>query len=175
VASGWWAIRLKRVKRTQRRRAEVYVDVLAWVGARTRQWLDPPPGADAAQLPEPPEDRKTDPHKVATNLMTRETDPGSPFFVALRARLVAFGSHDMTRAFDDWVVAYRQLSGSDENLRKLKPTKYRRLFGEHPLRFMAARPIESWKRLRDPGRPDEEDGCLTRAIERCASAELRKG
>jgi hypothetical protein len=234
VVSGWLAIRLKQAKRTQRRRAQVYVDVLAWIGARTQRWTDP----HAAPLPKAPESRKTDPHEAASNATTDDTDPGSPFFVALRARLVAFGSHDMTRAFDHWVDAYRCLDDDQRNLtgsEALTPVDPRTALlvaGGVDLRpLLAARagqadetpvgavigvrkhaqiawldeagirtlgdvgtlsastvprrrsfivrvvahPVESGRSWRDPGRSDGGRGCLTRAIEQCASKELRKG
>lgn len=37
----------------------------------------------------------------------KDADLASDYFVTLRARVVAFGSHDMTRAFDNWTDAYR--------------------------------------------------------------------
>ncbi len=46
-------------------------------------------------------------------LATRDakTGPDSDHHATLRAKIVAFGSHDMTRAFDRWSEAYRMVLG----------------------------------------------------------------
>ena len=136
--TGYFGIRVKRQKRRQTRRAEVYVDILAWIGTRMlklAQDLDPvqpdntdngdradaqqsgeisDSGAGAMQVSADTRARTTLETKARTTfpdpaamLNAEDTDPGSQFFVALRARVSVFGSHDMARAFDNWTDAYR--------------------------------------------------------------------
>jgi hypothetical protein len=130
-----------------------------------------------------------------------ETDPpGTQYFVTLRARIVAFGSHDMARVFDKWTAVYLKVLNGEANRKWCNDISYaaainaaailpaptdapethrresRREFRElNKLKGLQRRlPIWVVKRL-DPGMVEAEPGGLTKAIERCASKELRKG
>lgn len=110
----------------QERRAEVYVDVLAWIWTRMpalqRQLRAGTRGLDVenrwpADEPDFPATKKkiTFPTPEVT-LSRQDTDPETPFFVTLRSRVAAFASHDMARAFDRWVAAYGlTLKATNEN------------------------------------------------------------
>jgi len=204
--SGYFTIRLKAQERVQERRAEVYVDMLAWIGARMprlalmQELLNrgATSGDSRSKDSAPdieitfPDSKSTFPDVAAVDPHTHNTDPGSPFFMTLRARVVAFASHDMARAFDHWTEAYRETL-SDSNCIESKaalsdlvlPSTYGRNSREvsgmkhsEIERLAWARKISpvSWiKRRIDPGVPDDNPGTLTRAIENCASSELRKG
>ena len=185
--SGYLSIRLKARKRVQKRRAEVYVDMLAWVGARMPELARIGETAlgmtaqDAGAKHSPragvikaPDSKVTFPDPGAGGLDLAKTDPGSAFFAALRARIVTFASHDMTRAFDRWTASYQRAT------RGLEATE--RLGALRDLVVPAIGPEAAGKAARftlrfrrDPGVPDDAPGNLTRAVERCASAELRKG
>jgi len=165
VSAGWFTIRVKKRKRVQQRRAEVYVDMLAWIGKRM-PWLTSeqaklgqqdrandgqppaagnraaqasdapllenppvPPGGGAkleqivtpalAQLTavdgqpqtngaDAPDLKKRTTYPDARSLQVKEdTDPETEYFFSLRARVAVFASHDMARAFDNWVDSYR--------------------------------------------------------------------
>jgi hypothetical protein len=124
--TGWFGITQTRQKRVQERRAEVYVDVLAWIWTRMPalqgQLLARSPGPDAenrwpASTPDFPTTKvKTTLPMPEAILSAQKTDPETPFFVALRSRVAVFASHDMARAFDRWVAAYKLiLKAADEN------------------------------------------------------------
>jgi hypothetical protein len=128
VLTGWFGITQTRQKRVQERRAEVYVDVLAWIWTR----MPVLQGRLLARAPEPVAENSwpaSGPDFPATKkrttlptpeaiLSTENTDPKTPFFVTLRSRVAVFASHDMARAFDRWVAAYKlTLKGTDESCR----------------------------------------------------------
>jgi hypothetical protein len=186
AVSGYLTIQLKAMKRWQKRRAEVYVDMLAWIGARM------PELARKAELKMQARDARvanavttgvinippskvTYPDPAAGDPDLNNTAPGSPFFVALRARIVVFASHDTTRAFDRWTAAFKDVT---DDLDAQKTT-----IALHNLVVPAVEPESSGvkrltfsiRSLRDPGIHDDSPGNLTKAIERCVSAELRKG
>ena len=115
--TGWFGIVVKRKKRVQDMRAEVYVDVLAWIWTRMpalqeklgtkipeASTEDRWPG-DKSNFPETKEKITLPTHEAI--LSKQSTDPEAPFFVVLRSRVAAFASHDMARAFDRWVAAYK--------------------------------------------------------------------
>jgi hypothetical protein len=185
--SGYFTIRQKARSRVQKRRAEVYVDMLAWTGARLpelarkAETLTGIPARDArAGIPPPagvisvPSSKTTFPDPAAGDLDLAKTAPGSAFFAALRARVVTFASHDMTRAFDRWTAQYKNVS-EDLNARDTRNALHNLVIpaAEPGTASQARRFTLSFQR--DPGRPDDTPGNMTRAIERCASAELRKG
>ena len=61
----------------------------------------PSPSATPARKSTFPDSMALDPHK--------DTDPGKPYFDTLHARVRAFGSHDMARAFDRWTKFYKDI------------------------------------------------------------------
>jgi len=190
--TGWFTVRVKQRQRVQQRRAEVYVDLLAWIGARmpylrsephapagangrggegsdgtqvhsreaTRQTAqapadpamllresarlaaqalaqlvvvaparaEPGEGAGPAQLARQPSadeavavaqapsaigsaapavKKRTTCPDASAMLARVATDPDTEYFISLQARVAVFASHDMARAFDNWVDAYR--------------------------------------------------------------------
>lgn len=119
-----------------------------------------------------------------------EVGLGSNYFAAVRAQVVTFGSHDMARAFDRWVNAFSEVlqnGGHDSHL-KLDPklesapeetrtalkamTCYTAIFPSNDSPLPGTTDPEN---EHDPGLPDTAPGCLTRAVECCASWELRLG
>lgn len=58
--------------------------------------------------------RTTFPDPRASELQSNHADPGTGYLATLRARVVAFGSHDITRAFDRWKDAYLMSLGTVE-------------------------------------------------------------
>jgi hypothetical protein len=208
AVAAWLTIRQKKQKRVQKRRADAYVEMLAWIrwGASNISLGKVPagnPGAAVRQCDAAVSETTAnngDPAPAAigaagqdTSTITREklpyappaeedTGPDSKYHATLRGRIVAFGSHDMTRAFDRWTEAYRMiLAGKGSLPCHVDPEgseAYERVIG---LTYKKAivpdnkRPGTSNPQHRDPGFPDGRPGCLTRAIEVCASRELRKG
>jgi hypothetical protein len=210
--TGAFTYRIKRKKRVQRRRESVYIDMLTWIHARTvvvqakaasngngagsgRELADTdagsdPGGDDLVASPSAAEPKVSFPDSHATEPHAK-TDPGTQYFVTLRARIIAFGSHDMARAFDRWTVAYLKVtkgpanglwSGNIKNADAIlvpdppspaeAPAISRRAGRKQFSKFNGKR---KWRLLLDPGLPIPEAGGLTKAIERCASKELRKG
>jgi hypothetical protein len=194
--TGWFAISQKAKARIQRRRSEVYVDMLAWIGVRiTLMAGEEHPIGMVYPNDNPSHNKKTDPHPESTRAPA-DTDPGTPFFVALRARIVAFGSHDMTRAFDRWTAQYlvwnrtaagpEKVAAAHDVLRRLPDDPAAPVWARLDTRPGLRHPWAWCKRLVwDPGRPfptlpevpstPATQGRLTRPIEYCASKELRKG
>ncbi|HXW46819.1 MAG TPA: hypothetical protein VEL03_18660 [Streptosporangiaceae bacterium] len=216
--TGWFTVRVKRRKRVQERRAELYVDILAWVGARM-PWLvweqarmsgkNGPEPAEGQKLPEPDAataqvNKKRTSYPDTRSIAGRtSTDPDTPYFVSLRARVAVFASHDMARAFDNWVDAYGlTLPAAAEECceRHQKLGKERIADPPADCRSSALRAIaydrstghgvkatpedrERYKKTRlfwlrtkfSKERPDGLPGYLTKAVELCASEELRKG
>lgn len=205
--TGWLTIRQKKQKRVQKRRADAYVETLAWIrwGASNISLGKIPagnPGAAVGQAdnatsgssarsgnPAPAatgagQDTSTITHEKLPYAPPAEEDagPDSKYHATLRGRIVAFGSHDMTRAFDRWTEAYRMILAGKGDLRcHVDPENseaYKRVIS---LTYKEAIvPDNKWPgtsnpQHRDPGFPDGRPGCLTRAIEVCASHELRKG
>jgi hypothetical protein len=123
-----------------------------------------------------PPSKATYPDPAAGDPELNNTAPGSSFFVALRARIVIFASHDTTRAFDRWTASFKSVT-DDLVVETTRTTLYNLVIPavdpEPPGR--AKRLILWARRLRDPGLPDGSPGNLTKAIERCVSDELRKG
>jgi hypothetical protein len=180
--TGWLAIRQQRRKRVQKRRAEVYVEMLAWI-----RWATTPPRltadhAHSTNAGDPDVTKTAFPYAEAMN--AENFGPDSKYHVTLRARLVAYGSHDVTRAFDRWTEAYRMvLAGRGNDLCQVDPnnSKVGRLL-EHTTNRSAIVPdpqkpgTTNPHDRRHPDLPNSGgEGCLTRALERCASYELRKG
>jgi hypothetical protein len=109
VVTGAFTVFVKKQKRVQERRAEVYVDILGWTGTRVqklaRQLTSLDTGKQRSAILS--NDKKItfpDPEAVDPNI--QNTNPGTLFFTTLRARVVAFGTHDMARAFDRWAHVY---------------------------------------------------------------------
>jgi hypothetical protein len=193
LISGWFSLRLKARKRVQDRRALVYVDMLAWVGRRVP--LSPEQersaraenaahraglhadaqatGADGDTGGSGSDGRATFPDPAATDPDTKATDPDTDFFVTLRSRIVAFGSHDMTRAFDRWTKEYRVVV--DKNAYANAKAAALRALMPDPACDKKAGLWHELKKRWDSGTPDRNPGNLTRAIEYCAASELRKG
>lgn len=189
--TGLVSIHLQQKALVQSRRAEVYVDALSWIGARVPQLAKqakqeaPPAPLPAAREVVIPQGKITFPDPESTNLDLAATNPETRFYVALRARIVTFGSHDMARAFDRWVTAYLTAT----NTTKSCPGCICSLVGDTTVKGPTAKehnhevPKDSWFRTawhwicrrRDPGIPKNVQGGLTSAVERCASSELRKG
>jgi hypothetical protein len=99
AVSGWLGMRAKARSRVQKRREKLYADLLTWIGARLPHLefqLQPNTGDAGTTVPDP-----------AAILRIENTDPDTKFFIALRARVTVFASHDMARAFDNWTEAYR--------------------------------------------------------------------
>jgi hypothetical protein len=113
--TGLFGITQTRQKRVQERRAEVYVDVLAWIWIRMpalqvklHAGTHRPNGVDwPTSLSGFPVTTKKITLPSPEALSVQNTDPETPFFVALRSRVAVFASHDMARAFDRWVAAYK--------------------------------------------------------------------
>jgi type II secretory pathway pseudopilin PulG len=234
--TGWFGIRVKKRQRVQQRRAEVYVDMLTWIGTRMpKPWQvrleaatssaketksAPDQGAMRGRSHSPDiavnfpdtKPRTTFPDPEAVDANNDKTGLCTPFFVTLRARVAAFGSHDMARAFDRWAEAYRiVLAGSgtkcpnhptpDFDDPKLHYRKYQKPDCKNSAQqrlnpISVEKPDRSWhqtlvywrtdirfwhrlcfllKHRVDSSLPDGKPGCLTDAIEQCASKELRKG
>lgn len=220
--TGWFAIKAKAKKRVQKRRELVYIDMLAWVYTRipavrsakattattpSNGKLANPSAPAAAPGPSAPAaapDRKsTFPDLMALDPRA-DADPGTPYFVTLYARVVAFGSHDMARAFDTWAKLYKvilddsssanafwfkKITNADaiippdpppdeENAQATPPNAFARFMKRRTDRRQAKREFKALNhrsRGWDSGLPDPVKGGLTIAIERCASKELRKG
>ena len=72
-----------------------------------RHWRRPPDPSPSAATPDPspsaatPDRKSTFPDSMALD-PHKDTDPGKPYFDTLHARVTAFGSHDMARAFVRW-------------------------------------------------------------------------
>lgn len=186
--SGYLTIRLKAVKRVQQRRAEVYVDMMAWIGARMPglarkatelgiQGRDTrAANALATGVIIVPPSRATYPDPAAGDPDLNNTDPGSSFFVALRARVVIFASHDTTRAFDAWTASFKNVT--DDLTAETTVSALRNLVvpADDPEPAGRMKRLILWaRRLTDPGVPDDSPGNLTKAVERCVSDELRRG
>jgi hypothetical protein len=261
--TGWFTVLVKKRKRVQQRRAEVYVDVLAWIGARMA-WLAsqqaglggpqateskspaglparegngaapvPAPPVPAPPVPGPPVQEPVrlaglaglgqlltqasarlavldvppqpavapapDAKKRTTcpdsrSMLLEASDPGTEYFISLQARVAVFASHDMARAFDKWVDAYRivRTEGPEEPRaaalsglvhhgsagRKLKDLPSRDHRDRVRLIKRVSVRVSGWvrtKALRQRDFSDGLSGCLTRVVEFCASEELRKG
>jgi hypothetical protein len=193
VLTGWFSIRQQQLRRVQKRRADTYMEMLAWVRWRTTM-LAPPPatsGPPAAGVDDPgtelggsttkPQDPSTKGAFAYTDATNSDgTGPDSRYFVTLRAHIIAFGSHDMARAFDRWTEAYRMVLGGhgddgcslDPKVKKvLRKLKYMTAIFPDNTRPGTGNP----SRRGDRGFPDGDPGCLTRALECCASHELRRG
>jgi hypothetical protein len=113
LLTGWFGIRVKRLKRVQQRRAEVYVDMLAWIAPRTQKLRQiSVEGPDKRAESPGTKKRTTFPDPRASELQSNYADPGTGYLATLRARVVAFGSHDITRAFDRWTNAYLMSRGT---------------------------------------------------------------
>jgi hypothetical protein len=183
--TGWFAISQKAKARVQRRRSEVYVDMLAWIEVRVAlmggqlHLMGP-----AYPNDDPSHNKKTDPHPESTRDPT-DTDPGTAFFVSLRARIIAFGSHDMSRAFDRWTSQYLAWKNAD-NAEEKDAVAHHLQLRPGPRIGPGIRQPRAWCRRKiDPGTPfpagdvvprtTASQGRLTAAIEYCASQELRKG
>jgi hypothetical protein len=187
--TGWLTIRQKKQKRVQKRRADAYVEMLAWVrwGASNislGKLITDDGGQAPAASGATGQDTSTITHEKLPYEPPAEEDtgPDSKYHATLRGRIVAFGSHDMTRAFDRWTEAYRMILAGKGNLPcHVDPEgskAYKCVIG---LTYKEAivpdnkLPGTANPQHRDPGFPDGRPGCLTRAIEVCASRELRKG
>jgi hypothetical protein len=194
--TGWLTIRQKRLKRVQKRRADAYVETLVWIrwgmtlistGKEIPDTVAVKSGstdiavAGSAEEPASPGSKADSPYTVATT--PENAGPNSEYHAALRARIVAFGSHDMCRAFDRWSEAYRMVAAkrgddachvdspdSDAHA-VLKRLTYKEAIVTDRVTPGTTKPSRRF----DRGFPDGKDGCLTRAIECCASWELRKG
>jgi hypothetical protein len=114
--TGWFTVQVKRTRRVQKRRAKVYIDMLAWINARM-----PMLRAKAEQEPVPAHEassadlKGTYPDPEASGSPETTDPPDKPYFRTLRARVVAFGSHDTARAFDSWTEAYLKVLNGEEN------------------------------------------------------------
>jgi hypothetical protein len=187
--TGWLTIRQKKQKRVQKRRADAYVEMLAWIrwGASNislGRLITDDSGQAPAAIAATGQDTSAITHEKLPYEppAEEETGPDSKYHATLRGRIVAFGSHDMTRAFDRWTEAYRMILAGNGNLPcHVDPEgseAYKRVIG---LTYKEAivpdnkLPGTANPQHRDPGFPDGRPGCLTRAIEVCASRELRKG
>ena len=163
---------------------------------------DSPPSAAAPDsLPSAaaPDRKSTFPDSMALDPY-EDADPGTPYFVTLHARVMAFGSHDMARAFDTWTKLYKKIldDSSSANASWFRgitnadaiispdPPPYEenphhafaRFMKRQTVRRQAKREFKALNgrsRRWDAGLPDPVKGGLTMAIEHCASKELRKG
>lgn len=109
VVTGAFTVFVKKQKRVQERRAEVYVDILGWTGTRVQKLARQSTSLDTSKQPSAilSNDKKiTFPDPKAVDPDIQNTNPGTLFFTTLRARVVAFGTHDMARAFDRWTHVY---------------------------------------------------------------------
>lgn len=236
VLTGWFGIRVKKRQRVQQRRAEVYVDMLTWIGTRMpKPWqvgleVDTSSINETKSAPDQSamrghshrpgiavnfpdtKPRTTFPDPEAVDANDNKTGLGAPFFVTLRARVAAFASHDMARAFDRWAEAYRIVLADqgtecpnhptpnfdDPKLhyRKYKKPDCKNAAHQSLNPRSVEKPDRSWRQALiygltdmrfwhkiifllkhriDSSQPDGKPGCLTDAIEQCASKELRKG
>jgi hypothetical protein len=218
--TGWFTIRVKRRKRVQERRAELYVDLLAWIGTRMPRlkWeLNGKKGPEPAAGQEFPEPDSASAQAAKKRILFPDTramakptctDPETPYFVSLRARVAVLASHDMARAFDNWVDAYsltlpdaavgcckrhKELSKepagrlavdppADCRTSALRAVVYDRSTGkqvkatpEVRKRYKKTPRFWLWTKLGKHDLHDGLPGYLTRAVELCASQELRKG
>jgi hypothetical protein len=191
--TGFLTIQQKKIARRQKRRALAYAEAITWMKLVMTAYLAHQ--AEAGWKPASTE-KFVSPVTSATfpfavPAADAEIALGSNYFAALRAQVVTFGTHDMARAFDRWVNAYSEVlrDGKDsaclrldakhekasENTRTALAgmTCYNAIFpnpGGDP-RPGTTNPVRRWHR----DVPDELPGCLTRAVENCASWELRHG
>ena len=114
IVTGAFTVFVKKQKRVQKRRAEVYVDVLGWTGTRVqklaRQSTTSQDEGKQRSVILSNDKKITFPDPEALDPDIQKTNPGTLFFTTLRARVVAFGTHDMTRAFDRWTHVYEMIS-----------------------------------------------------------------
>jgi len=113
IVTGAFTVFVKKQKRVQERRAEVYVDVLGWTGTRVQQLARQSTSQDESKQLSAilSNDKKiTFPDPKAVDPDIQNTNPGTLYFTTLRARVVAFGTHDMARAFDRWTHVYEMTS-----------------------------------------------------------------
>lgn len=109
--------------------------------------------------------------RESLDLEIKEAEIGSDYFVTLRARIVAFGSHDMARAFGKWADAYGEFLTAKQS--DARESARRQIVS--PTDYVQNGPAFWLRQKFDPSRTDGKPGCLTRAVEYCASRELRKG
>jgi hypothetical protein len=195
--TGGLTIRQKKIARRQKRRARAYVEAIAWMELLMASYRAHEAGVPVAPAqPAGPAStgKASSPVTGATFPLAVPVDADvgldSHYFLTLRAQVVTFGTHDMARAFDRWVNAFKEVQANggnaalklDPQLEK-EPKKTREALKKmtcHAAIFPGDQDkihpgTTNPKRRRDPGRPDTDPGCLTRAVECCASWELRRG
>jgi hypothetical protein len=191
--TGFLTIQQKKIARRQKRRALAYAEALTWMKLVMTAHLAYL--ADAGGLPVStdkfisPVTNATFPFPVPA--AGTEIGLGSNYFAVLRAQVITFGTHDMARAFDRWVNAYSEVlhSGGDSLCLRLDAkhkkasektraalagmTCFDAIFSDpsDEPRPGTTNPVRRWHR----DVPDGVNGCLTRAVENCASWELRHG
>jgi hypothetical protein len=186
--TGVFTIWQKKIARRQKRRALAYAEAIAWMRLVMTAYLD----HKAAGQPATSTDKLVSPVTGATfpfpvPTANEQIGLGSTYFTALRAQVITFGTHDMARAFDRWVDAFKGVDNGnclrlDSKLDKAPEETRAALAGMtcydaiFPSALDQPRPGTT-----DPQRrwqrdvPDSYPGCLTRAVECCASWELRHG
>lgn len=191
--TGYLAILQKKIARRQKRRALAYAEAITWMKLVMTAHLAHLAVAGGQPVSTDkfisPVTNATFPFPVPA--AGTEIGLGSNYFAVLRAQVVTFGTHDMARAFDRWVHAYCEVlrdGGASVCLRL--DAKNKTASGETRAALAGmtcfdaifpdsrdeprpgtTNPVRRWHR----DVPDGVNGCLTRAVENCASWELRHG
>jgi len=194
--TGTLAIRQKKMARKHKNRGIAYAEAITWMrlsmtAYRTGQASWPPasptaggPGRFVSPLTSA---------KFPFSVPAADADIGlgSQYFAVLRAQVITFATHDMARAFDRWVDAFAEVLQHGQECRCLILDDKLDGVSERTRQALAGMTCYDaiFPRAGDPPRPGTTDpvhwrhtdlpdgypGCLTRAVEYCASWELRKG
>ncbi len=177
--TGLLTIQQKRIARRQKQRAAAYAEALAWITSCVTNHG----AADPAVTPTGP---FTNAKFFHAGAIGGGTGLDSAYFMTLRAQVMTFGSHDVARAFDRWVYAYRKVQARQgdatwdlpEGVDRASSVLAGMTFNDAI--FPSAKdPVlgtSNPKGFRlDAGHPEKRDGSLTRAVECCISYELRRG
>jgi hypothetical protein len=214
VVTGRYTLKQKQQSRLQKRRAGPYVEAVAWMRLEMARYLAgqersanqesvdataEKPINPAAVDPDAESDSPLTGKKLkraglqSTDLADKNIGLDSNYFATVRAQIITFGSHDMSRAFDRWTDAFRQVTKGHKDDLFIPDAK---INGSSPARAEARKELQKlsyYKAIfpadgnpnpgttdppvdvRDAGFPDGKPGCLTRAVECCAAWELRTG
>lgn len=177
--TGLLTIRQKQIARRQKRRAAAYAEALAWITSCVTNHGAAAPAAT-------PTGPFTNAKFFHAGALGGGTGLDSAYFMTLRAQIMTFGSHDVARAFDRWVYAYRKVQagegdatwdlpaaadGASSVLAGMKFSDAIFPSAEDPV--IGTSNPKRWPP--DAGHPEKRGGSLTRAIECCVSYELRLG
>ena len=214
VVTGRYTLKQKQQSRLQKRRAGPYVEAVAWMrlemaryragqepsasqestGATGEQPVNPTAVDPDAESDSPVTGKKLEKAGLqSTEPANKDTGLDSNYFATVRAQIITFGSHDMSRAFDRWTDAFgKVISGHKDELfildAKINESSSARKKASRELEkltyYEAIFPADGDRNpgttnppvdVEDAGFPDGKPGCLTRAVECCAAWELRTG